>query len=101
MQMNEITRRAADARIRRAATRLKLSVKKSRWRLGSMDNHGEYQILNPYNNTVVAGARFDMSITDVAAWLAGIARDEELPELARDMDTLSGMEVVEEGASAT
>lgn len=93
--MNTITSRAADARIRRAAARLNLSVKKSRWRLGSMDNHGEYQISDPARNTIVAGQRFDMSITDVAAWLADIAREEKLPELARDMDALSKMEVKE------
>lgn len=93
--MNTITPRAADARIRRAASRLQLSVRKSRWRLGSIDNHGEYQIVNPNRNAVVAGQRFEMSISDVAVWLRDIASDAGLMELARDLDALSKLEIAD------
>jgi hypothetical protein len=60
----EISENALDHRARRAAERVGLFVRKSRWRRDSVDNHGGYMILDPYKG-VVAGARFDMTADDV------------------------------------
>jgi hypothetical protein len=59
-----------DARARRAARGSGLTAKKSRWRRGSIDNHGEFMIVDPSNNSVVAGARFDLTAQDVIDYCA-------------------------------
>jgi hypothetical protein len=61
---------AREARLRRALARQGFTLHKSRWRLGSIDNFGGYQIINPYVNGIVAGSRFDLSLDDVEEWLA-------------------------------
>ena len=50
---------------RRAAKRVGLRARKSRWRAGSIDNFGEFMIIDPERNWVVAGARFDFTAEDV------------------------------------
>lgn len=56
---------AIDARARRAAKRVGLRIAKTRWRKGTIDNMGGYQILDLYSNCVFAGYRFDMSAEEV------------------------------------
>ena len=53
--------KAIDARARRAAKRVGLSARKSRWRLGSVDNCGGFRLVDPYTNTIQAGERYDLS----------------------------------------
>ena len=65
---------AVDARARRAARRCGLSARKSRWRLGTVDNRCGYQLLNNRNG-IVGGERFDMSADDVLAYCSGDAKD--------------------------
>src|SRR5262245_47912332 len=86
----EISERAAEARIRRAAKRLKLQVVKSRWRLGSVDNYGGYQIVDPQLYCVLHGRRFDLSVDEVAHYLALYAHRRALLRLAADMNLLCG-----------
>jgi hypothetical protein len=59
------TEQALDSRARRAAARIGLKAKKSRWRLGSIDNYGDFQLFDPDRNWIVAGERFDLSAEDV------------------------------------
>jgi hypothetical protein len=54
-----------EARARRAAKRIGLYAKKSRWRSGSIDNFGGFMLVDPYINCVVNGERFNMSAEDV------------------------------------
>ena len=63
--MHTISEKAPDARARRAAKRVGLVARKSRWRLGSIDNFGKFMLVNPYSNFCVAGQRFDMAAEDV------------------------------------
>ncbi|MGO9180059.1 MAG: hypothetical protein ACLQBX_18795 [Candidatus Limnocylindrales bacterium] len=42
---------------------------KSRWRLGSIDNCGGFQILDLNRNWIVAGERFNMDLDQVEDWL--------------------------------
>jgi hypothetical protein len=56
---------AMDARARRAAKRAGLVAKKSRWRQGTLDNHGGFMLIEPHRNNVLAGVRFDWSAEDV------------------------------------
>lgn len=58
-----------DARLRDMARRHGYTLRKSRWRLDSPDNLGGYMVVDPAANLVVAGARFDLTGADVAAWL--------------------------------
>jgi hypothetical protein len=44
-------------------------LRKSRRPL-SLDNHGEFMIVDPSRNVVVAGERFDLDLDAVEAWLA-------------------------------
>jgi hypothetical protein len=89
------TERAAEAKVRRAAARLNLEVRKSRARLGGIDNLGGFMIVNPSNNSLVAGARYEFSAQDVALWLADIADGEKLPKLAESMRALAAEEIEE------
>ena len=50
---------------RRAARKIGLVARKSRWRRDTVDNRGELQLLDPYRNWIVAGERFDLSADDV------------------------------------
>ena len=52
---------ALDSRARRAARRVGLMAKKSRWRAGSVDNKGGFMLIEPICNIVVDGVRFDLS----------------------------------------
>jgi hypothetical protein len=56
---------ASDKRARRAARRIGLLARKSRWRRDTIDNHGGYRLIDPYRNYVVAGCRFDLTAADV------------------------------------
>jgi hypothetical protein len=55
----------ADQRARRAASRIGLQARRSRWRHGSIDNHGGFMIIDPARNWVVAGSRYELSADDV------------------------------------
>jgi hypothetical protein len=57
--------KAIEQKARRAARRVNLEARKSRWRLDSIDNYGGFRIVDPYRNAVVAGERFDMSAEEV------------------------------------
>ena len=52
---------ALEARARRAAQKIGLVARKSRWRLGSVDNDGGFMLVDPSTNFAVAGYRFDLS----------------------------------------
>ena len=54
-----------EQRARRAAKRVGLVAKKSRWRSGTVDNFGEFRLIEPFHNIVVGGVRFDMTADDV------------------------------------
>jgi hypothetical protein len=60
-----VSEAALEQRARRAARRVGLLARKSRWRLGSVDNFGEFMLLDPQTNFVVEGARFDLSAEEV------------------------------------
>jgi len=76
---------ALESRARRAAKRVGLHAHKSRWRLGTIDNRGGFQLLDPYRNWIVAGEKHDMSAEDVIAYCASCElRDRKIdPEPAR------------------
>ena len=56
---------ALESRARRAANRAGLVARKSRWRVDSIDNHGEFMLVDPSMNVPVAGFRFDMTAEEV------------------------------------
>ena len=61
----EPTKDALDARARRAAKKVGLFAKKSRWRAGTVDNLGGFVLMDPYSNAIVGGSRFDLSAETV------------------------------------
>jgi hypothetical protein len=56
---------AMQHRARRAAKRVGYVARKTRWRAGTIDNYGGFQILDPMTNFVVMGVRFDMTAEQV------------------------------------
>jgi hypothetical protein len=64
---------ADDARLRRFAGRHGYDVRKSRWRHGSIDNHGGYMLIDPETRIAVAGSRYDLTGAEVADLIAEIA----------------------------
>ena len=46
--------RSQEDRARRAAKRIGLKARRSRWRAGSIDNLGDFQIIDPQQNWVIA-----------------------------------------------
>ena len=55
----------SDSSARRAARRIGLVAKKSRWRKHSIDNYGEFTLIDPATNFCVAGSRFDLTAAEV------------------------------------
>lgn len=59
-----------DSRLRRMAARAGYALRKSRWRMGSIDNFGGYMLVDPDTGGAVAGGRYDLTGSEVAAYLA-------------------------------
>ena len=69
---------AAESRARRAAKRIGLVARKSRWRADSADNFGGFMLIDPYRNIIMDGEKFDLSAQDVIEYCQpeGRASDE-------------------------
>jgi len=65
--VSALSERALEARARRAARRAGYVARKTRWRAGSVDNHGGFQIIDPYTSYIMWGERFDLSPEEVIA----------------------------------
>jgi hypothetical protein len=63
-----------EARARRVAAREGYVLRKSRWRVGTVDNHGECVIIDPEMNAVVAGERYGMSAEEVLELLRRLSQ---------------------------
>jgi hypothetical protein len=57
----------SDSQARRAAKRVGLAARKSR-RQHSPDNNGEYMLIDPLRNRVVAGEKFELTANDIVAY---------------------------------
>ena len=64
-----------DSRARRAAHKAGLVARKSRWRRYSIDNLGEFMLVDPATNIAQAGFRFDLSAEEVIALCTETATD--------------------------
>jgi hypothetical protein len=56
---------AVDSRARRAARRAGLVARRSRWRKYSLDNFGDFMLIDAEHNLPVAGYKFDCDAEDV------------------------------------
>ena len=65
--MQEINDKALESKLRRKAKRTDMFLRKSRASL-SIDNKGGYMIVD-INNCVVAGEKFDLTLSDVEEFL--------------------------------
>lgn len=54
-----------DARARRAAMSSGYSARKSRWHRDSIDNYGEFMLIDPSTGVAVAGFRYDLTAEEV------------------------------------
>jgi len=59
--MTRTSEAALEARARRAAKKVGLVARKSRWRRNSIDNFGGFMLVDPFLNCVVDGYRYDLS----------------------------------------
>jgi hypothetical protein len=64
--------KALDQNARRAARKVGLIAKKRRGR-HSLDNLGEFMLIDPRSNCVVRGPRFDMTAREVITFCRGDA----------------------------
>ena len=64
-----MTKGSRARRLRKTAQKRGFMLRKSRGPL-SLNNHGEFMIVDPSRNVAVAGERFDLDLDDVEAWLA-------------------------------
>jgi len=60
-----------EQKLRRTLTKQGYQLKKSRARNWSYNNFLGYMIVNPYDNTIECGERFDLSLEDVARFAEG------------------------------
>lgn len=58
---------ALEARARRAAKRVGLFVKKTRWRAGTTDNQGGFMLCDARTGAGLNGYRFDLEAEEVIA----------------------------------
>jgi hypothetical protein len=63
--LREQSESALESRARRAAKKVGLLARKTRWRKDSMDNLGGFQLVDPYFNRAVDGIRFDLTAKEV------------------------------------
>jgi hypothetical protein len=63
--MPDVSENALEQRARRAARRVGLVARKSRWRANSADNYGGFMLVDASANFVVYGSRFDLSAEEV------------------------------------
>jgi hypothetical protein len=68
--IGNLSESAKDARARRAAKRVGLLARRSRWRLGTVDNRGGFMLIDAFENRIVEGEKFDLSAEDVIALCA-------------------------------
>lgn len=57
-----------EQKLRRALNKHCYSLRRSRKPI-SIDNLGEYMIVEIFSNSVVAGSTFNLSLSDVADWI--------------------------------
>ena len=60
-----ITSQALEARARRSAQRVGLCACKSRKHVGSIDNYGDFKLIDISTNCPVGGFRYDMTAQEV------------------------------------
>ena len=59
---------AMEARARRAALRAGLVARKSRWRIGTIDNYGGFMLIDGFDNNIILGEKFDLTAEDVISF---------------------------------
>jgi hypothetical protein len=59
--MQNVSENALEQRARRAARRMGLVARKSRWRVGNPDNVGGFMLVDPMTNFPVDGFKYDLS----------------------------------------
>lgn len=69
-----IAHKNEEQQLRRALNKHGYSLRRSRKPI-SIDNMGEYMIVDIFSNSVAAGSRFDLTLADVAAWLREMCQE--------------------------
>jgi hypothetical protein len=64
------SQQALESRARRAAQQAGYVARKTRWRKDSIDNWGDFMLVDPRTNTPVAGYKYDMTAQEVIAFCA-------------------------------
>lgn len=68
-----VTEAALEQRARRAARRVGLVARKSRWRINTCDNYGGFILIDPMRNYCIRGWRYDLSAEDIIEFCAEAA----------------------------
>jgi hypothetical protein len=71
--MPNVSESALEQRARRAARRVGLVARKSRWRVNSPDNLGGFMLVDPRTNVPADGFKYDLS----AEYVIGYCSDDK------------------------
>lgn len=69
-----IAHKNQEQQLRRALNKHGYSLRHSRKPI-SIDNMGDYMIVDTFSNSVAAGSRFDLSLDDVTDWLKEMCQE--------------------------
>ena len=69
-----------EVQARPAAKAVGLKARKSRRRFSSIDNFGDFQLIDPQQNRVIAGAKFNLTSADVIEFCAKYGGGEHKPK---------------------
>lgn len=64
-----MSEKSREIKLRRWATRLGLTLHKSKKRNWTIDDYGGYMIVDPYFNRIEAGQKFDLTLDEVESFL--------------------------------
>ncbi len=65
--------KALEAKLRRALYKDGFALIKSRKRNITINDYGRYMIVNGWDNTIVSGERFNLTLEDVCSFVDGTA----------------------------
>ena len=63
--------------LRKKAGRRGYRLSKARWHYHTIDNYGGVMIVDNYNNVVMAGDRYSLTLDEADRWLAGKAEGKQ------------------------
>ncbi len=81
--MQSVPSASQEARVRRHARRKGYIVRRSRWRINTVDNLGKFRLIEAYRNMIVLGERFDATLEEKTTSRGSCGRDRTVQSMRR------------------